>query len=189
MWTFLGIATFTYLYKKCGDVVSLANKELLLCALLSLSLGLALSYRYRRRPRPGALLGRLHSGPHVAALAHALAALPLIGFLWAQPPAAAGRAEQPGSKRVGGLGARARALRPIPAVLSPHSLALGPHLATLSALRSGSRLPLGREPLGAPRDEPRPAPRQAAAPSRRAVPFSARLCWDPCGETACACMT
>ncbi|XP_055965168.1 squalene monooxygenase [Sorex fumeus] len=94
MWTFLGIATFTYFYKKCGDVVTLANKELLLCVLLFLSLGLVLSYRCRHRP------GTLHSGgSHFAVFSHVLSALPLIGFLWDKPPAASENQEQLGSRR------------------------------------------------------------------------------------------
>lgn len=44
MWTFLGIASFTYLYKKFGTVLSLAPMELLLAAVLFLSAGLLLSY-------------------------------------------------------------------------------------------------------------------------------------------------
>lgn len=44
MWTFLGIASFTYLYKKSDSVLSLAPRELLLAALLFLSAGLLLSY-------------------------------------------------------------------------------------------------------------------------------------------------
>ncbi|XP_038666103.1 squalene monooxygenase [Scyliorhinus canicula] len=49
MWTFLGIATFTYVYKKCDDLlsVSYANKEVLGAFLIFLTLGLILSYRYR----------------------------------------------------------------------------------------------------------------------------------------------
>lgn len=49
MWTFLGIATFTYVYKKCDDLVnvSYANKEMLGAFLVFFSLGLLLSYRYR----------------------------------------------------------------------------------------------------------------------------------------------
>lgn len=97
MWTFLGIATFTYFYKKCGDLVTLANKELLLCVLLFLSLGLVLSYRCRHRP--GTLLGRLHSGSLFAVFSHILSALPFIGFLWAKPPAASENGEQLGSRR------------------------------------------------------------------------------------------
>ncbi|XP_051878994.1 squalene monooxygenase [Pristis pectinata] len=49
MWTFLGIATFTYVYKKCDNLmnVSYANKEVLGAFLVFFSLGLLLSYRYR----------------------------------------------------------------------------------------------------------------------------------------------
>nr|BAE36598.1 unnamed protein product [Mus musculus] len=83
MWTFLGIATFTYFYKKCGDV-TLANKELLLCVLVFLSLGLVLSYRCRHRH--GGLLGRHQSGAQFAAFSDILSALPLIGFFWAKSP-------------------------------------------------------------------------------------------------------
>lgn len=83
MWTFLGIATFTYFYKKCGDV-TLANKELLLCVLVFLSLGLVLSYRCRHRN--AGLLGRQQSGSQFAAFSDILSALPLIGFFWAKSP-------------------------------------------------------------------------------------------------------
>ncbi|CAO2602208.1 Squalene monooxygenase [Lemmus lemmus] len=83
MWTFLGIATFTYFYKKCGDV-TLANKELLLCMLVFLSLGLVLSYRCRHRN--AGLLGRQQSGSQFAAFSDILSALPLIGFFWAKSP-------------------------------------------------------------------------------------------------------
>lgn len=44
MWTFLGIASFTYLYKKFDTVISLTPTELLLAAALLLVLGLLLSY-------------------------------------------------------------------------------------------------------------------------------------------------
>lgn len=97
MWTFLGIATFTYFYKKCGDFVSLANKELLLCVLVFLSLGLVLSYRYRS----GALLGRRQSGSQLAGFSYILSALPFIGFFWAKSPAGSENKEQLGSRRVG----------------------------------------------------------------------------------------
>lgn len=83
MWTFLGIATFTYFYKKCGDV-TLANKELLLCVLVFLSLGLVLSYRCRHRN--AGLLGRQQSGSQFAAFSDILSALPLVGFFWAKSP-------------------------------------------------------------------------------------------------------
>ncbi|XP_006879360.1 PREDICTED: squalene monooxygenase [Elephantulus edwardii] len=92
MWTFLGIATFTYLYKKCGDVVTLAHPELLLGGLLCLSLGLALSYRCR--PRSAGL-----SGPRAAALAQLLSALPVVGVFWAKPSPAATRKGQLEARR------------------------------------------------------------------------------------------
>ncbi|XP_032271366.1 squalene monooxygenase isoform X2 [Phoca vitulina] len=97
MWTFLGIATFTYFYKKCGDFVSFANKELLLCVLVFLSLGLVLSYRCRYRS--GALLGRQQSGSQFALFSEILSALPFIGFFWAKSPSGSENKEQLGSRR------------------------------------------------------------------------------------------
>ncbi|XP_003408229.2 squalene monooxygenase [Loxodonta africana] len=97
MWTFLGIATFTYFYKKCGDFITLANKELLLCVLVFLSLGLVLSYRCRYRN--GGLLGRQQSQSHFAAFSDILSALPFIGVFWAKPPAGSEKKEQPESRR------------------------------------------------------------------------------------------
>ncbi|GAB5584232.1 squalene monooxygenase [Prionailurus iriomotensis] len=97
MWTFLGIATFTYFYKKCGDFVSFANKELLLCVLVFLSLGLVLSYRCRYRS--GALLGRQQSGSQFAVFSDILSALPFIGFFWAKSPPGSENKEQLGSRR------------------------------------------------------------------------------------------
>ncbi|XP_008430019.1 squalene monooxygenase [Poecilia reticulata] len=44
MWTFLGIATFTYIYKKSNVLLNVAHKELLLIAALFLSAGLLISY-------------------------------------------------------------------------------------------------------------------------------------------------
>ncbi|KAM4735455.1 squalene monooxygenase isoform 1-T1 [Anableps anableps] len=44
MWTFLGIATFTYIYKKSNMLLSLAHKELVLVAALFLTAGLLISY-------------------------------------------------------------------------------------------------------------------------------------------------
>ncbi|KYO45165.1 squalene monooxygenase [Alligator mississippiensis] len=86
MWTFLGIASFVYVYKKCGDLLSGAHKELALAALLFLSLGWLLSSRCRKRPRA------------------LLSALPLVGFLWdgsgdssSSPPP--GRPRAPQGKR------------------------------------------------------------------------------------------
>lgn len=44
MWTFLGIASFTYLYKKSNTVLTFAHKELLMAGALFLTVGLLLSY-------------------------------------------------------------------------------------------------------------------------------------------------
>lgn len=44
MWTFLGLASFTYLYKKSHTVLSVAYKELVMAAVLFLTVGLLLSY-------------------------------------------------------------------------------------------------------------------------------------------------
>ncbi|XP_057689148.1 squalene monooxygenase [Corythoichthys intestinalis] len=44
MWTFLGLASFTYLYKKSGAVWTLAQKELVTAVVLFLLVGLLLSY-------------------------------------------------------------------------------------------------------------------------------------------------
>ncbi|XP_027805794.2 squalene monooxygenase [Marmota flaviventris] len=97
MWTFLGIATFTYFYKKCGDFITLANKELFLCVLVFLSLGLVLSYRFRHRN--GGVLGRQQSGSQFALFSDILSALPLIGFFWAKPPPGSEKKEQLESRR------------------------------------------------------------------------------------------
>lgn len=97
MWTFLGLATFTYIYKKFGDFVTLANKELLLCVLVFLSLGLVLSYRCRYRN--GALAGRQQSTSQFAVFLDILSALPFIGFFWAKSPTGTENKEQLGSRR------------------------------------------------------------------------------------------
>ncbi|KAM9806218.1 squalene monooxygenase [Syngnathus typhle] len=44
MWTFLGLASFTYIYKKSGAVWTLAQRELMTVLVLCLSVGLLLSY-------------------------------------------------------------------------------------------------------------------------------------------------
>ncbi|XP_063777400.1 squalene monooxygenase [Pseudophryne corroboree] len=50
MWTFLGVATFTYVYKKCDELLSSPRLELLLALLLCCTVGLVLSLlRYRGR--------------------------------------------------------------------------------------------------------------------------------------------
>uniref|UniRef100_A0A671MGW7 Squalene monooxygenase n=1 Tax=Sinocyclocheilus anshuiensis TaxID=1608454 RepID=A0A671MGW7_9TELE len=43
MWTFLGIASFTYIYKKCDALVSCAPRELLVAAVLCVSVGLMIT--------------------------------------------------------------------------------------------------------------------------------------------------
>ncbi|XP_058524476.1 squalene monooxygenase [Ochotona princeps] len=97
MWTFLGIATFTYFYKKCGDFVTLANKELLLCVLVFLSLGLVLSYRCRHRN--GGLVRHQQSSSQFAIISNILSALPLVGFFWAKSPPGSEKKEQLEARR------------------------------------------------------------------------------------------
>lgn len=43
MWTFLGIASFTYIYKKCDALLSSATTELLVAAVLCVSVGLIIT--------------------------------------------------------------------------------------------------------------------------------------------------
>ncbi|XP_062426599.1 squalene monooxygenase isoform X1 [Rhea pennata] len=89
MWTFLGIASFIYVYKKCGDLMTYANKEVLLSVLVFFSLGLLLSYRYRfRGPR------QQQQKSHLGMFSDVLAALPLVGFFWAKPTRGSQRVEQ-----------------------------------------------------------------------------------------------
>ncbi|XP_077207635.1 squalene monooxygenase [Paroedura picta] len=78
MWTFLGIASFVYVYKKCGDLMSYANKEVLLSMLVFFSLGLLLSYRYRSR----GLKQQKDKNPQCGLLCNLLATVPFIGFFW-----------------------------------------------------------------------------------------------------------
>ncbi|XP_063054153.1 squalene monooxygenase [Engraulis encrasicolus] len=44
MWTFLGIASFTYMYKKCDALIDFAHKEKLLVSVAFVSVGLLLTY-------------------------------------------------------------------------------------------------------------------------------------------------
>ncbi|KAK1332118.1 hypothetical protein QTO34_007804 [Cnephaeus nilssonii] len=97
MWAFLGLATFTYFYKKCGDFVTVATKELLLCVLVFLSLGLVLSCRCRSRG--GALPRRQQKGSQLAVFSDILAALPFIGFFWAKSPPGTENKEELGSRK------------------------------------------------------------------------------------------
>uniref|UniRef100_A0A8B9U042 Squalene monooxygenase n=1 Tax=Anas zonorhyncha TaxID=75864 RepID=A0A8B9U042_9AVES len=95
MWTFLGIASFIYVYKKCGDLLSYANKELLLSAFLFFSLGLLLSYRYHF----GGPRQQQRQKSHPGMLSDLLSALPLVGFFWAKPNAGARRFEAPEARK------------------------------------------------------------------------------------------
>ncbi|KAJ6663121.1 hypothetical protein lerEdw1_010714 [Lerista edwardsae] len=78
MWTFLGIASFIYVYKKCGDLLSYANKEVLISMLVFFSMGLLLSHQYRSR----GLKQQKHKQPHCGMLSSFLATMPFIGFFW-----------------------------------------------------------------------------------------------------------
>ncbi|XP_068528741.1 squalene monooxygenase [Anas acuta] len=95
MWTFLGIASFIYVYKKCGDLLSYANKELLLSAFLFFSLGLLLSYRYHF----GGPRQQQRQKSHPGMLSDLLSALPLVGFFWAKPNAGTRRFEAPEARK------------------------------------------------------------------------------------------
>ncbi|NWI11697.1 ERG1 monooxygenase, partial [Crypturellus soui] len=95
MWTFLGIASFVYVYKKCGDLMTYANKEVLLSGLVFFSLGLLLSHRYRFRGPKQQQQQRSHQG----VLSNVLAALPLVGFFWAKPSPGAQQLQQPKSPK------------------------------------------------------------------------------------------
>ncbi|XP_035254423.1 squalene monooxygenase [Anguilla anguilla] len=79
MWTFLGIASFTYVYKKCDAVLSYAHKELVLVALVFFTVGLLLSYaRYRH--------GQTHKVPQILRLPlELLASLPLAKRFFNSP--------------------------------------------------------------------------------------------------------
>ncbi|NXH85820.1 ERG1 monooxygenase, partial [Edolisoma coerulescens] len=93
MWTFLGIASFIYVYKKCGDLMTYANKEVLLSVLVFFSLGLVLSYRYHfRGPRQRQ---QQKQKSHLGVLSDVLSALPLVGFFWAKPTPGSQQVEQP----------------------------------------------------------------------------------------------
>ncbi|KAJ7401383.1 Squalene monooxygenase [Pitangus sulphuratus] len=97
MWTFLGIASFIYVYKKCGDLMSYANKEVLLSVLVFFSLGLLLSYRYHfRGPRQRQ---QQKQKSHLGMLSDVLSALPLVGFFWAKPTPGSQQVEQPKSRK------------------------------------------------------------------------------------------
>uniref|UniRef100_A0A7N4UXY1 Squalene monooxygenase n=1 Tax=Sarcophilus harrisii TaxID=9305 RepID=A0A7N4UXY1_SARHA len=92
MWTFLGIATFTYFYKKCGDFVTYANKELFLCVLVFFSLGMVLSYRYHFRN--GGLHRQQQKTSQFGILSDILSSLPFVGFFWTKSPSVSAEKEQ-----------------------------------------------------------------------------------------------
>ncbi|NXK88062.1 ERG1 monooxygenase, partial [Formicarius rufipectus] len=97
MWTFLGIASFIYVYKKCEDLMTYANKEMLLSALVFFSLGLLLSYRYHfRGPKQRQ---RQKQKSQLGVLSDVLSALPLVGFFWAKPTPGSQQVEQPKSRK------------------------------------------------------------------------------------------
>lgn len=100
MWTFLGIASFIYVYKKCGDLMTYANKEVLLSVLVFFSLGLLLSYRYRFRG-PKQRQQQQQQKTRSGMLSDVLSALPLVGFFWAKPTPGSQQVEQPKSRKVG----------------------------------------------------------------------------------------
>ncbi|NXU47308.1 ERG1 monooxygenase, partial [Turnix velox] len=94
MWTFLGIASFIYVYKKFGDLMTYANKEVLLSAFVFFSLGLLLSYRYHfRRPK------QQQRKSHLGMFSDVLSALPLVGFFWAKPTPGSQQVEKPKSRK------------------------------------------------------------------------------------------
>ncbi|NXW14596.1 ERG1 monooxygenase, partial [Circaetus pectoralis] len=96
MWTFLGIASFIYVYKKCGDLMTYANKEVLLSVLVFFSLGLLLSYRYHFR---GPKQQQQQRKTQLGMLSDILSALPLVGFFWAKPTPGSQQVEQPKSRK------------------------------------------------------------------------------------------
>lgn len=104
MWTFLGIASFIYVYKKCGDLMTYANKEVLLSVLVFFSLGLLLSYRYRfRGSKQQQQQQQQQRKSHLGVFSDLLSALPLVGFFWAKPTAGSQQAERPKSRKVGSI--------------------------------------------------------------------------------------
>ncbi|KAM7124017.1 squalene monooxygenase [Ciconia boyciana] len=98
MWTFLGIASFIYVYKKCGDLMTYANKEVLLSVLVFFSLGLLLSYRYHFRG-PKQQQQQQQRKTHRGVLSDVLSTLPLVGLFWAKPTPGSRQVEQPKSRK------------------------------------------------------------------------------------------
>ena len=92
MWTFLVIAIFTYIYKKCDAILISAHKEDLLAAIICLTAGMLLSYvRYFR--------GQTFNAPKVFQVAlELLSTIPFINnFIPKSSPA---RTTETDSKKV-----------------------------------------------------------------------------------------
>lgn len=97
MWTFLGIASFVYVYKKCGDLMSYANKEVLISMLVFFSLGLLLSYRFRSR----GLKQQKDKNPQCGLLCNFLATVPFVGFFWTKSHTGPQEDLRPAYRKVG----------------------------------------------------------------------------------------
>ncbi|KAH0617445.1 hypothetical protein JD844_015684 [Phrynosoma platyrhinos] len=95
MWTFLGIASFIYVYKKCGDLLSYANKEVLISMVVFFSFGLLLSHQYRA----WGLKQQKHRQAHCGVLSRFLATIPLIGFFWTKSHTGSPEVLQPKSRK------------------------------------------------------------------------------------------
>lgn len=93
MWTFLGIASFTYIYKKCDAVLEYAPKEIILAAVVFLAVGMLLSYvRYH---------GHTCKVPHILQVPlELLLSLPVINTFIPKPSAVRHRSGESASKKV-----------------------------------------------------------------------------------------
>lgn len=94
MWTLLGIASFTYMYKKCDAVLSFAHKEIVLAAVSFICVGLILTYaKYR--------YGQSIKVPHMLRLPlEILSALPLTNRFISKPSIINYRTSTGSSKKV-----------------------------------------------------------------------------------------
>ncbi|XP_043930154.1 squalene monooxygenase [Protopterus annectens] len=77
MWTFLGVATFTYIYKRSDDLMSYANRDVLLAVVVFLSVGLLLSYGYRHGQNK-------QKRSKLGLLSEIFSLLPFTGFLFSE---------------------------------------------------------------------------------------------------------
>ncbi|XP_064804135.1 squalene monooxygenase-like isoform X2 [Oncorhynchus masou masou] len=95
MWTFLGIASFTYIYKKCDAVLEYAHKEIILAAVVFLAVGMLLSYvRYH---------GHTCKVPQILQLPlELLLSLPVINTFIPKPSAVRHRSGESASTKGGG---------------------------------------------------------------------------------------